>query len=118
VNHDPPSPLHLLWLRSQDAVRGLSRWALPALWCAVLWTDAYPVNAPGQQLYQQVRVELCDTVTVVKTRLYRDVRTKAGLEEQEVRPWEEVARRASQPKPPAPSAPTPTTSPLSPTMIP
>ena len=87
----------VLRLRSTDALRDLSRWALPLL-CVTLWSDIYAVNAPQAALYQEVKVELCELANrvdvVVSVRLYRDVATVRGLEQVEVRPWEELARRA------------------------
>ena len=86
----------VLRLRSTDALRDLSRWALPLL-CVTLWSDIYAVNAPQAALYQEVKVELCELANrvdvVVSVRLYRDVATVRGLEQVEVRPWEELARR-------------------------
>ena len=68
------------------------------LLCSLIWQDAYPVNAPGLPLYQELKVELCEvangTNVVISSRFYRDVATKSGLEQVEVRPWQELARRA------------------------
>ena len=97
----------VLWLRRPHALREVSRWVVPLL-CVTLWSDIYAVNAPQAALYQEVKVELCELANrvdvVVSVRLYRDVATVRGLEQVEVRPWEELARRA-RPDPITPCPP-------------
>ena len=79
------------------------------LLCVLLWQDAFPVDAPNVQMYQEVKVEMCEKANrvevVVSARLYRDVATRHGLEQVEVRPWQELARRARY-NPPVTPCPT------------
>lgn len=97
----------VLWLRRPHALREVSRWIVPLL-CLTLWSDIFPVNAPQAHLYTEIKVELCEFANrvdvVVSSRLYRDVATARGLDQVEVRPWEELARRAR----PNPITPCPT----------
>lgn len=60
--------------------------------CVLLWTDSYPVLAPGDRLYQEVKIELCDIRLIVESRIIREVQTADGPESQPLGPW---SRRAT-----------------------
>lgn len=65
---------------------------LPAVaLCVVIWTDSYPVYAPGDRLWQDVKVEVCDRVVLVSSRVVREVQTVTGPVREPVGDWRIVA---------------------------